>query len=100
MMAQRRLRTVTWALSVLGLFQALAGRPARSQTPQIVAERASQFKIDTAGIGVGQITQFALGPDGRLYASTADRGVESFRYDAASGKLADMQTASNISGLG
>jgi hypothetical protein len=68
--------------------------------PAVVAERAAQIKIGLAGTGVGQVTQFALGPDGRLYASTADRGVQSFHYDAASGQLSDMKTASDISGLG
>ena len=80
-------RRVARVLFVSGLLQVAAAGPAHSQTPQIVAERASQFKLDTAGTGAGQITQFALGPDGRIYASTADRGVESFalrRHDRAS----------------
>jgi len=68
--------------------------------PAIVAERASQIKIGLAGTGVGHITQFAFGLDGRLHASTADRGVQSFHCDASSGQLSDMKTASDISGLG
>jgi hypothetical protein len=93
-------RRAARVLFLAGLLQVAAAGPARSQAPQIVAERASQFRLDTAGTGAGQITQFAQGPDGRIYASTADRGVESFRYDASTGKLSDMRTVSNISGLG
>jgi hypothetical protein len=99
-MAEACFRRVTWVLLVSGLLQFAAAVPAHSQAPQIVAERASQFKLDTAGTGAGRITQFAQGPDGRIYASTADRGVESFRYDASTGKLSDMKTVSEISGLG
>jgi hypothetical protein len=68
--------------------------------PQIVLPYGSGLTLGTAATGVGEITQFAFGPDGRLYASTADRGVESFAYAPATGKLTDARTVSDISGLG
>lgn len=99
-MASGCVRVGSRLLLVAGLLQIAAGDSAHAQSPQIVSQHASQFTLDTAGTGAGQITQFALGPDGRVYASTANRGVESFKYDAATGKLSDMRTVSNISGLG
>ena len=68
--------------------------------PQIVPAYTSNLTISTAATGVGQITQFAFGPDGRLYASTVDRGVVSFTYNPTTGKLTDERQASDISGLG
>jgi len=47
-----------------------------------------------------RIAQMALGPHGRLYAVTFNRGVLSFAYNANTGVLSDMKTAVDISGLG
>lgn len=68
--------------------------------PKIVAERSTQFQISVAAMGASNVTQFASGPDGRLYASTSSGGVLSFSYNPANGTLGDQRTVSNISGLG
>jgi len=68
--------------------------------PVVNSAYTSRLTLSTSALGVGHVTQFAAGPDGRIYASTSDRGVLSFQYNAASGKLTDEKSASSLSGLG
>jgi hypothetical protein len=75
-----------------------SGSP-RASGPQIVPAYASNLTISTAGTGASEITRFAMGPDGRLNASTDGQGVVSFTYDATTGQLSDERTAADISGL-
>lgn len=68
--------------------------------PVINPAYTSNLRLSASAAGVGHVTQFAAGPDGRIYASTSDRGVLSFKYNAASGKLTDERSVSSLSGLG
>jgi glucose/arabinose dehydrogenase len=68
--------------------------------PVVNSAYTSQLRLSTSAAGVGHVTQFAAGPDGRIYASTSDRGVLSFQYNAASGRLTDEKSVSSLSGLG
>lgn len=77
-----------------------SGASANAAGPKIVAARSAEFAIGTAAVGAGQITQFSFGPGDRLYASTIDRGIVSYGYDAVLGVLTDPRSTADVSGAG
>ena len=68
--------------------------------PQIAPEQAGDLKISKAALNAENITQFAFGPDGRLYAATTDRGIQSFQYNPVTGTLSDPKQAVDTQALG
>jgi glucose/arabinose dehydrogenase len=88
-----------WMRLAVASIAALIGGEAGAG-PVITSAYSSDLSLSTAASGVAHVTQFAAGPDGRIYASTTDRGVVSFKYNAWSGKLTDERSAASVSGLG
>jgi hypothetical protein len=82
-----------------GLFPSLSGGVAEG-SPVVASSYAGRFQLSASVTGTGKITQFASGPDGRIYASTAGQGVLSFNYNASTGALTDQKQVSTLNGLG
>ena len=81
---------------------AICSKPAGAQTPAVAPAYRGNFRLAAAGLTPGQPTQLAFGPDGALYAMTADLGALRFGYDPATGSLgaSAAATAASSPGIG
>ncbi|MDX1931598.1 MAG: hypothetical protein SFU56_03245 [Capsulimonadales bacterium] len=89
-------RTVFRRLSVATVATALTlahSSIALAQTPKIAPPYQDRLMIELANPGEGRPTQFAWGPEGRLYVATNGQGVFSYRYDRLTGLLSDRKLA-------
>jgi hypothetical protein len=87
------------AFALASAWLAVGGGPA-SADPAIVGIYQDRLGIQAAAGNTGSVTQMALGPDGRLYASRNGGGVISFARDPLTGQLSDRRAASDVNGLG
>ena len=92
-------------LNLYGYVLAITLLPKLAMAVEISPSYSNQLEINLISGDIfenspSRITQMNFGPDGRLYASTLNRGILSFAYDPLSGELSDLTTASNIRGNG
>ncbi|GAB4456132.1 MAG: hypothetical protein OHK0029_13550 [Armatimonadaceae bacterium] len=79
----------------------LLGIPNAGAQPQPAPQYQDRFLVEDTEGQVGQPTQMAWGPDGRLYVMTNSNGVWSFRYSRITGKLTEpRQAVAGIGGIG
>ncbi len=89
------------AVAAVAAAVALTSPVARADGPRVVAAYQQGFTLGAVGTVPGSPTQMTFGPDGRLYAMTADAGAISFAYDPATGALSSpVHAAPGVRGIG
>lgn len=95
-----RTRGMIGTVAALSVAWMVIGDRTATADPVIASSYQDRLTIEQAASNTGQVTQMALGPDGRLYASRNVGGVISFAYDPNTGALSDRRDVTSISGLG